>query len=87
MQLFATADFAPPPSLRLRRDRAERILNGLRAAVVFLLTASALMYAPHLSRALNIANVLVLGPDAGVDGRAVSDLVPAAPSFPTGCPR
>ncbi|MEA2329146.1 MAG: hypothetical protein QOE68_4105, partial [Thermoanaerobaculia bacterium] len=62
MQLFATADFAPPPSLRLRRDRAERILNGLRAAVVFLLTASALMYAPHLSRDLNIANVLVLGP-------------------------
>ena len=62
MQLFATADFAPPPSLRLRRDRAERILNGVRAAVVFLLTASALMYAPHLSRDLNIANVLVLGP-------------------------
>lgn len=62
MQLFATSSFAPPPSLRLRRDRAERILNGLRAAVVFLLTASALMYAPHLSRALNTANVLVLAP-------------------------
>ena len=62
MQLFATSSFAPPPSLRLRRDKAERILNGLRAAVVFLLTASALMYAPHLSRALNIANVCVLGP-------------------------
>jgi hypothetical protein len=62
MQLFSTSSFAPPPSLRLRRDRAERILNGLRAAVVFLLTASALMYAPHLSRALNTANVLVLAP-------------------------
>jgi hypothetical protein len=62
MQLFATSAFAPPQSLRLRRDRAERILNGLRAAVVFLLTASALMYAPHLSQALNVANVLVLGP-------------------------
>jgi len=62
MQLFANASFAPPDSLRLRRDRAERILNGVRAAVVFLLTASALMYAPHLSRELNIANVLVLGP-------------------------
>jgi signal transduction histidine kinase len=62
MQLFGTSSFAPPPSLRLRRDRAERILNGLRAAVVFLLTASALMYAPHLSTALNTANVLVLGP-------------------------
>jgi hypothetical protein len=62
MQFFSTPSFAPPPSLRLRRDRAERILNGLRAAVVFLLTASALMYAPHLSRELNTANVLVLGP-------------------------
>src|SRR5436305_2173603 len=62
MKLFATSAFAPPQSLRLRRDRAERILNGLRAAVVFLLTASALMYGLHLSRELNIANVLVLGP-------------------------
>src|SRR5207244_566340 len=62
MQLFATPSFAPPQSLRLRRERAERILNGLRAAVVFLLTAAALMYAPHLSPALNIANVLVLAP-------------------------
>src|SRR3954447_14843235 len=62
MQLFATSSFAPPQSLRLRRHRAERILNALRAAVVFLLTASALMYAPHLSRALNTANVLILGP-------------------------
>jgi hypothetical protein len=62
MQLFTTPSFAPPPSLRFRRDRAERILNGLRAAIVFLLTASALMYAPHLSKALNTANVLVLGP-------------------------
>ncbi|HJP58547.1 MAG TPA: histidine kinase [Gemmatimonadaceae bacterium] len=62
MQLFATSAFAPPQSLRLRRDRAERILNALRAAVVFLLTAAALMYAPHLSTALNIANVVVLVP-------------------------
>src|SRR5689334_25144908 len=62
MQLFATSAFAPPQSLRLRRDRAERILNGLRAAVVFLLTAAALMYAPHLSHELNVANVLVLVP-------------------------
>jgi signal transduction histidine kinase len=62
MQLFSSSSFAPPESLRLRRDRAERILNGLRAVVVFLLTASALMYAPHLSPALNTVNVLVLGP-------------------------
>lgn len=62
MQLFATSSFAPPQSLRLRRDRAERILNALRAAVLFMLAAAALMYAPHLSQTLNIANVLVLGP-------------------------
>src|SRR5689334_25097345 len=62
MQLFATSAFAPPQSLRLRRDRAERILNGLRAAVVFLLTAAALMYAPHLSHSLNVANVVVRVP-------------------------
>lgn len=62
MQLFAFSSFAPPESLRLRRDRAERILNGVRAVVVFLLTASALMYAPHLSKALNTTNVLVLAP-------------------------
>jgi hypothetical protein len=62
MQLFASSPFAPPESLRLRRDVAERILNGLRAVVVFLLTGAALMYAPHLSPALNTANVVVLGP-------------------------
>ncbi|MFL5480943.1 MAG: sensor histidine kinase [Gemmatimonadaceae bacterium] len=62
MQLFAAHAFPPPQSLRLRRDRAERILNGLRGAVVFLLTAAALMYAPHLSRSLNVANVVVLVP-------------------------
>jgi hypothetical protein len=62
MQLFAAHAFPPPQSLRLRRDRAERILNALRAAVVFLLTAAALMYAPHLSRSLNVANVVVLVP-------------------------
>src|SRR3954470_19519789 len=62
MQLFAASSFAPPQSLRLRRDRAERILNALRAAVVFLLAAAALMYAPHLSESLNLANVLILGP-------------------------
>ena len=34
------------------------------------------MYAPHLSRSLNTANVLVLAPMLVVDRRAVSDLVP-----------
>src|SRR3990170_825738 len=62
MPLFSISSATPPPSLRLRRDRAERILNGVRAAVVFLLAAAALMYAPHLPPALNLVNVLVLGP-------------------------
>lgn len=55
-------EFTPPDSLRLRRDRAERILNGLRAGVLFLLIAAALAYAPSLSAALNRTNVLVLTP-------------------------
>ena len=62
MQLFPTASHPTPASLRFRRDRAERILNAVRAAVVFLLAAAALMYAPHLPRSLNLVNVLVLGP-------------------------
>ena len=40
---------AVPGSLRLRRERAERIMNGLRAAVLLLLGISALVYAPALS--------------------------------------
>jgi signal transduction histidine kinase len=55
-------EFAAPDSLRLRRDRAERILNGLRAGVLCLLIAAALAYAPSLSGALNRTNVLVLTP-------------------------
>src|SRR5688572_6235263 len=62
MPLFPPSSTTTPPSLRFRRDRAERILNGVRAAVVFLLAAAALMYAPHLPRALNIVNIFVLGP-------------------------
>jgi len=55
-------EFSTPDSLRLRRDRAERILNGLRAGVLCLLIAAALAYAPSLSPALNQTNVLVLTP-------------------------
>jgi signal transduction histidine kinase len=55
-------EFAAPDSLRLRRDRAERILNGLRAGVLCLLIAAALAYAPSLSDELNRTNVLVLTP-------------------------
>jgi hypothetical protein len=58
----APIEFTPPDSLRLRRDRAERILNGLRAGVLCLLTAAALAYAPSLSPELNRTNVLILLP-------------------------
>lgn len=57
-----SVEFTAPDSLRLRRDRAERILNGLRAGVLCLLIAAALAYAPSLSGALNRTNVLVLTP-------------------------
>lgn len=56
------ASFPSPDSLRLRRDRAERILNALRAGVLGLLVAAALAYAPSLSPSLNRTNVLILTP-------------------------
>jgi two-component sensor histidine kinase len=58
----APIEFTPLDSLRLRRDRAERILNGLRAGVLCLLTAAALAYAPSLSTELNRTNIFVLTP-------------------------
>jgi signal transduction histidine kinase len=57
-----TSDFSSSDSLRLRRDRAERILNALRAGVLCLLGAAALAYAPSLSRELNETNVFILTP-------------------------
>lgn len=48
--------------LRERRDRAERQLNGVRAVVLLLLGLAALFYAPELTPALNLVNVLVLVP-------------------------
>ena len=53
---------ATPESLRIRRDRAERILNALRAGVLGLLTAAAFAYSPSLSADLNQTNVLILVP-------------------------
>jgi signal transduction histidine kinase len=47
--------------LALEREGAERQLNGVRAVVLLLLGVAALIYAPSLTRALNRANVLVLG--------------------------
>jgi hypothetical protein len=48
--------------LELQRERAERRLNGVRAGVLLLLGAAALIYAPTLTPALNRANILVLLP-------------------------
>jgi two-component sensor histidine kinase len=51
-----------PVSLRLRRERAERIMNGLRAAILLLLAIAALVYAPALSPALDRINAILLLP-------------------------
>ncbi len=44
------------------RDRAERRLNGVRAAVLALLATAALAYAPTLTPALRLVNVAILVP-------------------------
>jgi len=43
-----------------RRDRAERLLNGVRVGVLLLLVTAALAYAPNLTPTLNRMNVIVL---------------------------
>src|SRR5918992_578097 len=48
--------------LDVQRERAERLLNGVRAGVLGLLAVAALAYAPSLTPALNRVNVLVLAP-------------------------
>ena len=48
--------------LDARRDRAERMLNGVRTVVLLLLGTAALAYAPSLPASLNRANVAVLAP-------------------------
>ena len=48
--------------LALERELAERQLNAVRAVVLLLLTAAALLYAPSLTPGLNRANVIVLVP-------------------------
>ncbi|HVE77958.1 MAG TPA: hypothetical protein VNA89_03800, partial [Gemmatimonadaceae bacterium] len=48
--------------LEQERDRAERLLNLIRAGVLVLLGGAASAYAPTLTPELNRANVLVLAP-------------------------
>lgn len=51
-----------PVSLKVRRERAERIMNGLRGVILLLLAAAALAYAPALSPELDRVNALLLTP-------------------------
>jgi sensor histidine kinase YesM len=51
-----------PESLRHRRERAERIMNALRAGILLLLAIAALAYSPALDPALDRVNMLLLGP-------------------------
>jgi signal transduction histidine kinase len=48
--------------LDVERERAERLLNTVRAGVLGVLAIAALVYAPSLTPALNRVNVLVLVP-------------------------
>ncbi len=52
----------PSEVLAYERDRAERMLNVVRVAVLALLGVAALLYAPSLTPALNRVNRLVLLP-------------------------
>ena len=49
--------------LDVQRERAERLLNGVRAGVLGLLGVAALVYAPSLTPALNRVNVHFNIPD------------------------
>jgi signal transduction histidine kinase len=48
--------------LEAERVRSERLLNGVRVAVLFLLAISAALYSSHLTRALNWVNASILVP-------------------------
>jgi hypothetical protein len=50
------------PAIEVQRERAERLLNGVRAAVLATLALAALVYAPHIPLSVQRANWLVLIP-------------------------
>ncbi len=62
MLVSSPPDLTVPNSLRHRRERAERNMNALRAAVLVVLAMAAAVYSSTLSPALNRANVMVLTP-------------------------
>lgn len=53
---------SPGEILVAERDRAERVLNAVRIAVLLLLGGAAMLYAPSLTPALNRVNVMILTP-------------------------
>jgi signal transduction histidine kinase len=62
MALSELTPAALPQSLRHRRERAERIMNALRAGILLLLAIAALAYSPALDPALDRVNMLLLAP-------------------------
>ena len=62
MILSSTPDSAIPASLRHRRERAERIMNALRAGILLLLAMAAFAYSTALSPELEKVNIILLAP-------------------------
>ena len=50
------------PAIEVQRERAERLLNGVRAAVLLSLALTALLYGPHIPVSVQRANWAVLIP-------------------------
>jgi hypothetical protein len=50
------------PAIDVQRERAERLLNGVRAAVLVALTCAAIAYGPHIPVSVQRANWAVLLP-------------------------
>jgi hypothetical protein len=50
------------PAIEVQRERAERLLNGVRAAVLMSLALTALLYGPHIPVSVQRANWAVLIP-------------------------
>ncbi len=60
--LVADDDASTSALLAQEHADAERLLNGVRAVVLLLLSGTAALYAGHVSRGLSLVNALVLAP-------------------------